>query len=76
MQSRPELGCSTRAENINMAVKNSSYIACLYNNSFVEVWGCRGMEKSVMHAVNHIWVTCLQHELWETLGSLHVEILV
>jgi hypothetical protein len=76
MQSRPALGCSTTAENINMDVKNSRCIACLYNNSFVEVWGCRGMEKSVMHAVNHIWFSCLQHEPWDSLRSLHVEIMV
>jgi len=76
MQASPELGCSTREENINkilfIAVKNSIYITCLYNNSFVEAWGCREMEKSVKHAVNHIWVRCLEHELWGTFFFLGV----
>lgn len=38
------------------------------------------MEKSVKHAVNFIWVRCLQHEPWETfliefmiIGSMHVK---
>ena len=35
-------------------------------NSFVKAWGCRGLKKSVIYAVNDIWVRCLQHEQWET----------